>query len=91
MGNQSKPKHMESINKLQLLLLLQDTIVHYKHGMRLSRNSAQFKAMFCESVGLPRNTKSEKLLSVLGHIYDQNGMRDKFISTCTNHGLIVNF
>jgi hypothetical protein len=62
-----------------------------KYGMRLTRTSASFKAQFCKSLGLPINTKASKMLEVIGYIYADNGMEQKFIDTCSKFGLEVSF
>lgn len=76
-----KQNHMESIYKIQLHALLLDCIIHSRHKMHMSRNSASFKAQFCRMIGISPRTTSVKMIEVLRDIYAHNGMTDKFENT----------
>lgn len=72
---------MESIYKIQLHALLLDCIIHSRHKMHMSKNSASFKAQFCRMIGISPRTTSAKMIEVLRDIYAHNGMTDKFENT----------
>jgi hypothetical protein len=72
---------MQSIYAIQLHALLLDCIIHAKHGMHMSRNSAPFKAQFCRMIGISPRTSSKKMIEILRGIYEDNNMTEKFNST----------
>ena len=72
---------MQSIYTIQLHALLMDCIIHAKHGMHMSRNSAPFKAQFCRMIGISPRTSSKKMIEILRGIYEDNNMTEKFNST----------
>lgn len=82
---------MDNLTSLQMFVLLHDTILQYTTGKKLSRNVSTYKYVLCNTLGLPRNTKSDKLLNVLGRIYVSNGERELFVNTCNQFGITVNF
>lgn len=77
------------LNKLQIHSLLLDTITHLKFKQHLHRNYKSAKAAFCSAKGIKSNVSSWTLLTHIGQVYKENGMLDKFMSTCTKLGYPV--
>ena len=81
---------MSTINALQLHMLLLDSIMHYKNGMHTTRNYIHAKRTFCSAVGLSTRTSSKKMIEIIGHVYIENGMEQKFMETCNRFELQIN-
>ena len=71
-------------------MLLLDSILHYTSGMHTTRNYINVKRMFCSAVGISSRTSSKKMIEVIGSIYIDNGMEEKFRKTCERFDLQVN-
>jgi hypothetical protein len=56
------------MNKLQLFVLLQDTVAHIKHGSHLAPNYGYVKGQVLNMFGKKRAT-SKQLLVYIGHVY----------------------
>jgi len=57
------------ISKIQLFVLLQDTVCHIQTGRHLARNYHHVKQEVLGAFGYPKNTPSLKLLVAIGHVY----------------------
>ena len=74
---------METIlNQFQVHALLLDTITHLKFKKHLHSNFKSAKAAFCLAKGIKPTVSSWTLLTHIGQVYKENGLLDKFMSTC---------
>jgi hypothetical protein len=71
------------INKLQLKVLLLDTVFHIRHKHHLAPNYHYMKGVVCDVVGLSRRCTSKKLLEGIRSIYDQVGLIDEYNKVTT--------
>jgi hypothetical protein len=58
--------------------------------MHTTRNYINVKRMFCSAVGISSRTSSKKMIEVIGSIYIDNGMEEKFRKTCERFDLQIN-
>lgn len=70
-----------TLNGLQVKALLLDTITHYKHGQHLAPNYMSFKRVFLKSMGLKANANDLTVLTAIGNLYNDNGLRSEFTAT----------
>jgi hypothetical protein len=56
------------MNKLQLFVLLQDTVAHIKNGHHLAPNYGYVKGEVLKMFGKKRAT-SKELIAYIGHVY----------------------
>jgi len=66
------------MSKLQLFVLLQDTIAFIQHGHHLAPNYAFCKNFVLKQYGLGKRTNAKKLLVCIGDQYHRNGWMDTF-------------
>lgn len=79
-----------TLNQLQVTALLHDTITHLKFKQHLAPNFKSAKAAFCNAKGIKTNVSSWVLLTHIGQVYKENGILDKFLSTCDKLGYPLN-
>jgi hypothetical protein len=89
--NNLKPKKM-NISKIQLFVLLQDTVCHLKTGNHLARNYHHVKQQILSAFNYPKNTPSLKLLVCIGHVYcEVVNDRETFQEYISKNGLIEKY
>lgn len=75
------------MNKIQLFVLLQDTVSHIKMGMHLAPNYGYVKGEVLKMFGKKRAT-SKQLLTYIGHVYiEVLDEREKFEEYVLKHGV----
>ena len=57
------------ISKIQLFVLLQDTVSHIRTGKHFARNYHHCKQEVLNAFGYDKRTPSIKLLVCIGHVY----------------------
>lgn len=60
-----------NISKIQLFVLLQDTVCHIRTGKHLVPNYHHVKQEILKAFGYDKRTPSIKLLVCIGHVYIQ--------------------
>lgn len=78
-----------TLNGLQVKALLLDTITHYKHGQHLAPNYMSFKRVFLKSMGLKANANDLTVLTAIGNLYNDNGLRSEFTATMAKFNMDV--
>ena len=80
------------ISKIQLFVLLQDTVCHLKTGHHLAGNYHHVKQQVLGAFGYDKRTPSLKLLVCIGHVYcEVVNDRKTFQDYITKNGLIEDY
>lgn len=70
-----------TFNRLQMKVLLLDTIMHIKHKQHLAPNYTNVKYQVCDYLGMSRRCSSKALLAALDVIYQQAGLYNEYHET----------
>jgi len=81
-----------NISKIQLFVLLQDTVCHLKTGNHLAGNYHYVKQQVLNAFGYDKRTPSLKLLVCIGHVYCEVVKdRKTFQDYITKNGLVDDY
>lgn len=79
-----------NFNQLALKALLLDTISYLKFKRHLPGYNPHVKEGFCKAKGISSKVQPFTLLKHIGKVYEENGLKDDFFSTCERMGYPLN-